>query len=104
MNAPQTSQPLITVSISQLLGKEIAGLTAQVTDPKWFADGYKPKWRRLKTVKHKMDYKKWWITLHYHTEGADTCGFRGGVEGPTADNMQIQFTAEEFAKIQPPIK
>jgi hypothetical protein len=104
MDAPITSLPLITVSISQLLGKEIEGLVAQVTGPKWFADGYEPKWRKLKTVARKKKYKRWSIILYWHSEPGDSCNYTGATEGPAADDIKIQFTAEAFAQIQPHIK
>lgn len=103
MNAPTTSQPLITVSIPQLVGKEIEGLIAQVTGPKWFAEGYEPKWRKLKKVVRKKMHQQWCIILHWHKEEGDSCDFTGGGEGPTADDIKIQFTVEEFANIQLPI-
>jgi hypothetical protein len=103
MKPPVTTQPLITVAISQLVGKSIEGLTAQVTNPRFFPEE-EPRWRKLIAVKRKRDYKKWWIILYYTVEEPGDHGYTGAVEGAAADNIKIQFTAEVFAKIQPHIK
>jgi len=101
MKPPVTTQPLHTVSLSELYGKPVEGLVVLLS-PRTEDPDEEPRWRRAVKVTRKKAYQKWWITLFWQKEEDGECDFTGGVEGLTADRITVQVTAEDYAKIVSP--
>ena len=92
------TQNLINVKLTDLIGKKVNGLRAQVTNPK-YKDAPK-RWRILKEIKTHTENGKQWVQLYWNTEQDGftyDCGFTGSTI--KSDLCTIQFEPTEYNKI-----
>lgn len=92
-------EKLINCTLSSIIGKNVAGIIAQVTNPKYISEAAEvfPKWRTLKTVRRYRENHKDWFELQWERAGDDSCNYTGcTVE---SDSCMIQITADELSKM-----
>lgn len=95
---------LIDVKLTALIGMNVKGILAQVTNPRFLNlkhnhDNYnKPCWRTLKEIRTFKENGKQWVELYWNKKhNDDSCGFTGcTVE---SDTCTIQLTPEELKKL-----
>lgn len=94
-----TTPKLINCSLSSLIGKNVAGIIAQVTNPRYIngAADVHPKYRTITELKTFKENGKNWITLHWERQDGDSCDFTGCTL--TSDSCTIQLTSEELSKM-----
>lgn len=105
LRAMRDKRNLVTVKLTDLVGKKVFARLAQVTNPKYlpggedFApeSGIEERWRILKSVTVTTEKGKKWVTLQWDKKPEDSCGFTGSTI--EAGSCKIQFTPSEYAKI-----
>jgi hypothetical protein len=94
-----TKQKLINCTLSSLIGKNVAGIKAQVRNPRYInvSEGYPPLYRSLKKLITYKENNKMWYQLEWERSSDDNCNFTGcTVE---SDSCMIQISPEELSKL-----
>ena len=94
------NQNLKNLRLSELVGWDVSGIFAQVTNPVHLKSGANPRWRILKKLSKTTEKGKEWYTLTWHKvqDGLETdCGFTGCTV--SSDGCCIQITEAEYSKI-----
>lgn len=87
---------LIAVPITKLIGKNVAGLKAQIVEPKYL-DTLKPKWRVLTHVKNYTERGVEWVELYWERGADDSCNFTG--TAIKVNCVSVQFTQEDYERL-----
>lgn len=99
-------QKLITVKLTDLIGMNVRGLMAQITNPIYLRESShpsledawsQPRWRKLEEVRTYKESGKKWVELIWEKAEDDVCNNTGSTI--ERDACSIQFTKEEYAKI-----
>lgn len=93
---------IITVKLTQLIGLDVEGILAQVTNPIYLKGGssYDPaldsreKWRRLKAIKTYVASGEKWVEVSWVRGGDDSCNFSGCTV--KVDAISIQFKRDDW--------
>lgn len=88
---------LITVKLTELKGKKIEGIVAQVTNPEYLATGSKPKWRTLRKIREYTERGVKWISLSWQMQ-SDSVNYDCGFTGCTIrrNSCAIQLKPEDY--------
>lgn len=98
MNTTRKSKPeTVTVRLSQLAGKQIAGIRAQVRNPRYISQQHPPMWRTLKCLTIATENKQQWFTLFWEKQPHDACNFTGCTVA--ADSCTIQMFTQDYEAI-----
>lgn len=87
-----------TIKITELAGKNIAGIMGQVRNRKYIDSDYPEMWRTLRIVKTFTEGGKKWVQIYWEKEPLDSCDFSGcTVE---SNSTQVEFTDEQYEKLK----
>jgi hypothetical protein len=90
-------QKLINCSLVGLLGRNIKGIKAQVTNPIYIGEDCPEAWRTLNSIRSYTERGQLWVELYWIREDGDSCNFTGCTQ--KSDMCTIQFTHAEFNKM-----
>lgn len=91
-------EKIITIKLTQLIGKNVKGLTAQITNPIYLKEERLERWRELTSIKTNIEKGVKWVTLYWIRKNDDSCNFTGcTVE---SNICTIQFKESEFKKLK----
>lgn len=90
-------QKLITCSLVGLIGRNVAGINAQVRNPIYISEDMPAQWRTLKAIRTYKENGKMWVELSWERELDDSCDFTGCTQ--SSDCCRVQFTHSEFNKM-----
>src|ERR1700721_2161663 len=90
-------QKLIDCTLMTLVGRNVAGIKAQVRNPIYLGPDMPEQWRTLKRLIMYQAGGKMWVELLWEREADDSCDFTGCTQ--SSDSCKIQFTHAEFNKM-----
>src|SRR6478735_6490302 len=102
---PLNNKPMITIKLTKLIGMDVKGIRAQVTNPIYLKAGSNPTYRTLKEVRTYKEKGLKWVELRWIKEGNSMepdCGFTGCTV--KSNICAIQFENEQYNKIKPVTK
>lgn len=92
-----TQTKLINCTLSSLIGKDVKGIKAQVTNPRYLSNEVPEKWRTLTGIRTFKEKGKDWVELTWIKDVSDSCNFTGCTL--ESDACMIQITPEELNKM-----
>lgn len=89
---------LIDVKLTELIGMNVNGIPAQVTNPIYISKDCPPAYRVLRKIKKFKERGKWWVELFWERQPGDSCDFTGcTIE---SNSCTIQMDADDFEKLK----
>jgi hypothetical protein len=74
---PIKNPDFILVRLSDLVGKEVKGATAEITNPCYIHSSIDLKWRELQTIRAYKENNKNWLEAIFKKFPEDSCDFTG---------------------------
>lgn len=76
------TKPMKTVKLTSLIGTDVKGMRAQITNPKHLTPenelvGIKARVRTLTKIEVTTERGKRWVTLYWERQPEDNCNFTG---------------------------
>lgn len=90
---------LINCPLSTLIGKNVTGIMAQVTNPKYLSKeaGVYEKYRVLRKIETFKERGKMWVQIYWVRDASDSCDFTGCTL--ESDSCMIQIAPDDLIKL-----